>query len=275
MAHRRITSNEIIHYLLNRERTGCALSSSAIRRDNSPIYHAAYKRFGSWPKTLAAAGLDPRRHCRSRDWSPQRVIDRILHLNSRGISLRRCEMNQYDPGLLAAAHIQFGSWQSALELAGIHFAEYCSQAKWAREQVIEAILLRAVKREPLGSTTVRPTSLRTSAVAAFGSWRDALSAAGLDPREHVGVRTKKPALANYSSQERVRKALLQRTALGLPCQPQAVRRQNPRLFRAVHRHFKSFRRAFECAGLDIVDPEAGPAIIGCYLSTDDSAVTTR
>lgn len=54
--------------------------------------------------------------------------------------------------------------------------------------IIEAILLRAVCGEALGSTTVRPHTLKLAAVRQFGSWPAAFVAAGLEPANYIGKR---------------------------------------------------------------------------------------
>ena len=55
------------------------------------------------------------------------------------------------------------------------------------ERIIEAILVRVLNNEPLGSTTVRPESLAEAAARFFGSWGSALAAAGLDPKHYIGA----------------------------------------------------------------------------------------
>lgn len=249
-----IESDEIICYIVDREQNRQPLNSSIVQRNDPSLFNAARRRFGSWPRALQAAGLDPQRFCRSRAWTPQRIINCIRRLNVKGHSLRRRDVARFDQGLLAASHILFGSWQLAIEAAGIDSSEYCLQAKWAREQVIEGILLRAVKLEPLGSTTVHPQSLRTSAVAHFGSWANALRSAGLEPKDHIGAVARNSARPTFTGPDEIKKALLQRHALGLPCNQSALRRQDRRLFRAVHRVFGSCRRAEQYAGIAQSDP---------------------
>ena len=244
-----ITADEIFRFILNREREGEPLSPTAVKLDATSMYYAACKRFGNWSKALEAAGLDPFQFYRSRAWTPQIITDYIQKLNTRGHSLRRRDVARFDQGLLAAAHNCFGSWQSALEAAGINSKEFCNQAKWTREQVTEAILLRAVKLEPLGITTVRPLSLRSSAISEFGSWASALTAAGLDPEDFIGVSARNAARPTYSGRDGIKKALLQRVALGLPCSQLALKRQDRKLFRAVIRIFGSVGRAAKYAGI--------------------------
>ena len=51
--------------------------------------------------------------------------------------------------------------------------------------MIEAILIRVVKGEALGSSTVRPSTLNAAAIEEFGSWAAALESAGLEPRVYI------------------------------------------------------------------------------------------
>ncbi len=83
--------------------------------------------------------------------------------------------------------VLFGSWRGGLVAAGLNADRFCVRPIWDRERIVEAILVRAVKREPLGSSTVLPRSLKMAAVKIFGSWANALVAAGLDPASHIGV----------------------------------------------------------------------------------------
>ena len=94
--------------------------------------------------------------------------------------------------------------------------------------IIEAILLRVVRGEALGSTTVRPHTLKSAAVREFGSWPAALAAAGLEPAHYIGQRAsaQKEGKKGGWSKDRVRKAILQRHVLGLPLYGNAVLRDD-------------------------------------------------
>jgi hypothetical protein len=70
--------------------------------------------------------------------------------------------------------------------AGVDPLKFRQVVPWTRERIIEAVLTRALKNEPLSSCTVRPKSLAEAAVRVFGSWGSALTAAGLDAKQYTG-----------------------------------------------------------------------------------------
>jgi hypothetical protein len=126
--------------------------------------------------------------------------------------------------------------------------------------MIEAILLRVLRGEALGSTTVRPHTLQSAAVREFGSWPAALVAAGLEPAHYV--RQRAPAGKDGKkcgwSKERVRKAILQRHALGLPLCGSSVLRDDPALFSAGRGRFESWSKALASAGFDPAHVHGNP-----------------
>ena len=82
---------------------------------------------------------------------------------------------------------------------------------------------------------MRPHTLKSAPVGEFGSWAAALVAAGLEPADYVGQRlggTEKEGKKRVRNRERVRKAILQRHALGLPLRGDSVRRDDSSLFKA-------------------------------------------
>jgi hypothetical protein len=154
----------------------------------------------------------------------------------------------------------FGSWCNALVAAGINPESICRDPQWDRSKIIEAILLRVVRGEALGSTTVRPRTLKSAAVREFGSWSAALAAAGLEPAHYVRKRApchKKGEKGGWSK-ERVRKAILQRHVLGLPLYGNSVLRDDRPLFSAGRTWFKSWSRALVYAGFDPAKVDDGP-----------------
>jgi hypothetical protein len=161
-------------------------------------------------------------------------------------------VHRYDSGLCRAACLSFGSWCNALVAAGINPESICRDPQWDRNKIIEAILLRAVCSEALGSTTVRPHTLKLAAVRQFGSWPAALVAAGLEPANHIGKRVlaQKDRKKGGWSEERVRRAILQRHALGLPLNGNSVLRDDPKLYFAGRTWFKSWSKALADAGFD-------------------------
>lgn len=249
--------DEIIRRILARERNQQPLNATAVSRDDSRLYQAARRNFGSWRRALESAGQNPDAVRLNRTWTKQKVIIYLRRLATTGRTLRRTAVYRKDPGFVGITISLFGSWQKGLEAAGVNMEQYCRQPSWDQDQVVEAILTRAVKREPLGASTVTPTSLKTAAIEYFGSWAVALSAAGLDPKSYIGVRVSKCRMQNkttFRTRDDVKRALLQRFELGCPLDPTSISMQDIRLFRAIGRLFGRCADALRYAGLTNESP---------------------
>lgn len=100
---------------------------------------------------------------------------------------------------------------------------------------------------------MRPHTLKSAPVGEFGSWAAALVAAGLEPADYVGQRlggTEKEGKKRVWNSERVRKAILQRHALGLPLRGDSVRRDDSSLFKAGRTCFGCWSKALADAGFN-------------------------
>lgn len=115
-------------------------------------------------------------------WSRKRVIDemRALHRSGQHMScLAVIKAGRND--LVVAANRYVGSWARARALADIRFERHrprTTQA-WDAASVVDAITTRHRRGQTLASSKV-PRALISAANRIFGSWRDAIEAAGLD-----------------------------------------------------------------------------------------------
>jgi hypothetical protein len=240
----------VIRAILRREQEGLPLNCEAVKEASRSLHGGGYRLFGSWRNALQAAGINVATIERRREWNKAKIIARLRELCRHGRSLRQSAVHRHDSGLCRAACLTFGSWCNALVAAGINPESICRDPQWDQSKIIEAILLRVVRGDALGSTTVRPGTLKSAAVKEFGSWSAALAVAGLEPKQYVGQRTiaqKEEKRAGWS-QERVRKAILHRHALGLPLYGNAVLRDDHTLFFAGRTWFKSWSKALAYAG---------------------------
>ncbi|MGA2621929.1 MAG: hypothetical protein ABSF26_30370 [Thermoguttaceae bacterium] len=242
----------VIRAIVRREREGLPLSSRAVQEASSQLHSGAYRHFGSWRNALQAAGIKATEVERRRQWDKAKIIALLRDLCSRGRSLRQKIVHRSDSGLYRAACHHFGTWCNALIAAGINPEAICRDPQWDRVKIIEAILLRVVQGSALGSTTVRPHTLKSAAVREFGSWPAALVAAGLEPADYVGQRvgTPKEGKKRPWNKERVRKAILQRHALGLSLRGNSVRRDDGSLFKAGRTCFGCWSKALLDAGFN-------------------------
>lgn len=250
----------VIRAILQRERECLPLNCEAVKEDSKRLYSGAFRHFGSWRNALRGAGINAATVERRREWNRAKIIARLRELCRRRYSLRQVAVNRYDSGLYRAACFTFGSWCQALIAAEINPESICRDPRWDRGRIIEAILLRALRGDALGSTTVRPYTLKSAAIREFGSWQEALAAAGLVPAHYIGKRVsaQKKGTDGRWSKERVRKAILQRHALGLPLCGNAVIRDDRTLFCAGRTWFKSWSKALAYAGFDPMNANGKP-----------------
>jgi hypothetical protein len=125
---------------------------------------------------------------RNKSWSEQLVMDEIRAWHESAKPLYSHYMRQNYQELLAAGIRYFGTWRAAIEGAGISYDSVRKYRDWSKERIIETIQrlqnegvdlsfrsMMLSKYAPMVYAAIRPNH--------FGSWKDALSAAGLAPEE--------------------------------------------------------------------------------------------
>ena len=129
MPGRRWTQQAIIQEIHDLHAAGESLKTRNIRRlGYGGMLAAAYRdsSLGSWRAAVAAAGLNyeeavPRHH----RWTRPRIVATITQLHQQGKDLSYTGMKQQHPYLLVAARRAdtFGSWQAAIEAAGLDYEQ--------------------------------------------------------------------------------------------------------------------------------------------------------
>lgn len=203
------------------------LRPNELKREHGSLMRAARRMFGSWSAAIIVAGADPVRLRTFPPWTKERIIEAILTRALRNESLRSHSVR---PKSLSSAGIRiFGSWGRALAAAGLDPERYrqpgldesqvCMAPRAARhakapfpiheegkavrgpspyptdESVLNAIRTRINERQPNSAMPVYRENLPLYRAARrlFGSWRNALAAAGLDPRDSRASRWSNPS----------------------------------------------------------------------------------
>jgi hypothetical protein len=101
---------------------GADLSWRNVSTQLDPALAAAALRptgFGSWRAALEAAGLDADHVSRYAHWDAKRITSelRALRRKNRPLSSKAAQIE--NPALFCAARRHFGSWDAALEAAGL------------------------------------------------------------------------------------------------------------------------------------------------------------
>jgi len=196
----------VIVEIKKRHKAGLPLNMLAIQKEDSGLYQATHKLFGDggWDNALRLAGIDPTDVTLTIKWKKEVVIAEIKSLALLGMPLyyRYLVLNGYER-LAVAGRKRFGSWKKAIEAAGLDYKEIVAVQRgyWKPETILAEIkkLKRSGIRLSLKSMRQHLRSdLITVAIRSFGSWGQAVEAAGINYRDHCLIWSSKAWLRNMN-----------------------------------------------------------------------------
>lgn len=257
------TREEIIRRILDLDANGHPLTVG--RPGVSPsLYQAGSRIFGSWRNALRSAGLSPDRAGRAESWPAAKILIVIRNLSRRRRPLRKRELEERFGSMVSAARRVFGSWSKAILASGVDPAKLRRGLPWTRERVLETLMTRALRNQPVSARRMEPRSVVEAGRRFFGSWAATLEAAGLDPAAAT-ARTKTATAAETSppiprtrrapqprrswAHETIVAAIRARLLQQKPLNAVALQREEPPLYCAARRHFGNWRGALLAAGL--------------------------
>lgn len=169
---------------------GVDLSPTAIQKTHSALFSSARSRshFGSWRSAIEAAGLDydDLKRVKQR-WNREEILTRIREMHAQGHDLLdpKFKVKNRSLYLAACAHRYFGSWRRAVQAAGLDHEQMRESRIWTKQRILRTIQDLATEGRPLGWAYIEehePGIYRAARRKEnFGSWANALSAAGIDP----------------------------------------------------------------------------------------------
>jgi hypothetical protein len=125
---------------------------------------------------------------RNRSWTQESVLEEIKAWQVAGKPLYSHHMRQNFQELLAAGIRYYGSWRQAVEAAGIPYDEVRKYRAWSKDRIVQTVQklhaegadlsfrgMMLSKYAPMVYAAIRPNH--------FGSWKNALTAAGLAAEE--------------------------------------------------------------------------------------------
>jgi hypothetical protein len=262
---RKWTREIIIRTILQCEAEGLPLTLAEPGVSKS-LYSAGSREFGSWRNAVQAAGLRPQLANCAEKWPPSKILKLIRSLARRKHPLSVKQLEHRYGSMISAARRLFGSWFRAVLAAGADPRAFRRVIPWDRERVIEGILTRALRNEPLGARSTQPRSLVAAGQRFFGSWSASLIAAGVDPlkadirktaccpRTNGSIEQKKSKSRQHThswSREVVITAIQSRVSQQKPLNPGALKQDDYPLYRAGRRYFSKWRNALSAAGVDL------------------------
>jgi hypothetical protein len=121
------TAEEVISRLTSLFERGRDLRYSHLRRHSGKLFNAARRCFGSYEAAVNAAGLDYPPAAPIRHWTGPLVLKNLSELHRRKADLRRRQFRKANLPLYQAAVHYFGTYQSALKKAGIHYGRMATE----------------------------------------------------------------------------------------------------------------------------------------------------
>ena len=182
-----------------------------------------------------------------RKWSKQVIGEEIVRMHAAGEDLNYASIAENQVALLRAATRYFGSWRTAVEFSGLNYEDIRKYKMWTRERIIVRIQELSAEGKDLSwrhvSTQIDP-QLAAAATKRkhFGSWRNAIQAAGL----------KYGDIRRYREwdEQAVLERLKELHAQGKDLNAKSVEELDITLITAARRRFDSWDKALTAAGLD-------------------------
>ncbi len=182
-----------------------------------------------------------------RKWNKESIGCEIVRMFSVGENLNYANIATKQVALLRAATRYFGSWRGAVEFAGLNYDDIRRYRSWSKDRIIARIRELYDQGEDLSwrhvSTQVDP-QLAAAATKQkhFGSWREALTASGLDYN----------LIRRYREwdDDRIKDKLLELHRQGVDMNAKHMEEYDITLITAARRRFDSWDKALTAAGLD-------------------------
>lgn len=129
------TQDRIVERIQELHAAGEDLSWRHVSTEVDPQLAAAATRlssYGSWRNAVEAAGLDYDAIRRYKDWDEDRILDELRSRHKAGEPLNAGEVCVSNTALITAARRTFGSWDKALDAAGIDSGQVRKRAPGKR-----------------------------------------------------------------------------------------------------------------------------------------------
>lgn len=260
MARTKWSKDLIIHKIQELHKSGSELNSTYVTKKHRMLMWAATRYFHTWQLAVEASGIDYQSVCKTKipePWSEDKVIAEIRDMDAAGKPLNSNHIQQNHQNLYGAAIRYFKSWNNAIEAACLDTASIRARPffrKRTKSRVTSEIQARQENGLLLNSGIVckEDPTLYAAARGAFegvNPWRQALTAAGVDPDSL-------PDLKTIWTQELVEETITTRYVEGLPLNIRFVNDSKNGLrgfVGAAKRYFGNWQSAIESCGIDYAE----------------------
>jgi len=237
--------DKIVAALIDRKSRGLALNTGAIQKSDSALARAIFKHFRFHDAALLAAGIDPASVRKWSSWDKARVVAALRARRDAGMALSFAAIYREDTPLGGGIARCFRSHTAALRAAGIDPETVGARVhRWDKADILAALRDREARGLALNVRGMKPSrsGLVQAASKRFGSYDEALRAAGIDP-DPIRQRRR-----DWDRQQII-DAVRARHDKGLALNSAAIK-DDPSLHDAIRRHFDSHDEALRAAGVD-------------------------
>ncbi len=200
------TKKSIIKEIQRRRKASLPLDVTSLIKGageqvDSALYSKGLKIFGSWSNALRNAGVKPHlvaRSVHSSHVTKKMILKGIKDRHKKKLSFGTRILYTENHSLICQAKRQFGSWQAAVEAAGLNYSELSSRYRYpTRDAVIQGIIERINNEQPVSFTalisgTFPNTTLYNSGKRLFGGqWTYAVAVAWIQSSKigRIALRT--------------------------------------------------------------------------------------
>jgi len=174
------TRTNVLDWITDRDVLDLDLRSGTVKKEEGGVHTAACREFGSWKEALVEAGVRSGDETDPECWTTESIL---ASLQEYGPGITERELRGKDAELLSRAKRHFGGFLQALRAANL-FVPKAKVPKWTRGRIIKAIRSRIGTGVPLiPRVFVDLGEMPKAAVDLFGSWDEALKAAGAGVQE--------------------------------------------------------------------------------------------
>lgn len=199
----------IVEEVIRRVEQGLSIRGNDVCLSDRGLYQAAKRHFGNggWGKARVLAGFDPIDPRPWKIWDEQNIREEILQLHESGVALNTgalaCGPYAY---VLATGRKIFGSWAKAIRAAGLDYSKIRKgrqQGWWTKPRILMCIRALEKRGVRLSHNDIRKShcALLGSAIYRFGSWSQAVEAAGISYRLHCRIWSTKAWLRRMRTDE--------------------------------------------------------------------------
>lgn len=184
----------ILQTIVDRNKAGKSISGATVYAEDRGLYQAAKRHLGAggWAKARVLAGFAPIDPDPRKKWTEQSTTEEIKRLYVNGVELHTQALQQSEYSyILAAGRKVFGSWERAVNSAGLSYDAIRKIRKnfWTSEEVLRGIKGLEAQGLSLSLKNIRAgrSGLIAAAVKHFGCWSQAVEAAGIQYRLHCQI----------------------------------------------------------------------------------------